>query len=49
MYVYRVHAETSGGQKKVPDPLKLDVQARVSYRGGTGNQNQVLFESNKCF
>ena len=37
-----------GYQKKVPDPLKLELWMVVAYYVGAGNQIQVLCKSNKC-
>ena len=37
-----------GGQKRVSDPLKLELQVVVSHLVGAGNQTQVLYKSNKC-
>ena len=36
------------GQKRVSDPLELDLRPVVNYHVGAGNQIQVLCKNSKC-
>lgn len=36
------------GQKRAPDPLRLDSQIAVSHHMHSGNQTWVLWESEGC-
>ena len=37
-----------GGQEKVMDSLRLELQMVVSHHVAAGNQTWVLYKSNKC-
>ena len=49
VHVYYIHAGARGGQKRVLDPLEVELQMFVSYHIGSGKQALVLCKNNKCF
>lgn len=50
MHVYAVYVGSAyGGQKRVWNPLELELQIVVSHHLNAGNQIQVLCKTSKCF
>ena len=43
-----MYALPKGGQEEALGPLKLELQAIVSYHMGAGNQTWVLYKSSQC-
>ena len=49
MYVYHnVQRFTGLVQKRVLDPLELELQMGVSHHVGAGNWTEVLYKSSQC-
>lgn len=43
-----VNACSAQGQRRVSDPLRLELQENVSYSVGARNQTQDLDQNRKC-
>jgi hypothetical protein len=47
-FTFLLCMSTGSGQKRVSDPLELDLQMAVNHHVGAGKQTQVFCRSSKC-